>query len=59
MLQRMVLKRVLVEMVRLENATKKQLQGGHCGIREVDRTSVNTITEVAVCKYPQHDIHIR
>jgi len=33
MFKKMVLKRVLDEVLRLENATKKQLQSGHCGIR--------------------------
>jgi len=53
--ERMPLKRVLGEVGRLENAFKKRSMGSHCGISEVGKTSVNTITEVAVCKHTQHD----
>ena len=35
MLQRMVLKRVLGAVQRLENAKKKRSKSGHCGIKEV------------------------
>jgi hypothetical protein len=35
MFKRMVLKRVLDEVGRLENATKKRSKGSYCGIREV------------------------
>ena len=35
MLDRMVLKRVLGAVQRLENAMKKRSKGSYCGIREV------------------------
>ena len=35
MLKRMLLKRLLGEVQRLENAMKKRSKGSYCGIREV------------------------
>ena len=48
MFKRMVLKSVLVEMVRLENATKKRSKWSYCGISDV---VLNWINDKATCRF--------